>query len=322
MHEVYFTNGLLTRIEGIPKSDYYERRDIAYDAKVIYSDGMRHDMRDAESIKGIRIPNFRLAGESSTATFWLDYILRMIAGHIREEGDHYLSIICLVKATQLMESSDMLWQYKDYWRLCEWLYQDGRIEQGDAFDEYFTKKYVSPNCRLKAFQYTISHCKDLGTDLVQVKAHTFMCSICAKHSNRYYSISGRDIRFPKLPKVFWKYGGFHDGCRCEVHPVFYPASKPTLTNGDNYISPKDIIKYSHRPRLDRRTDDEIRAYNGFLKRREMAQQYFVDRRAYFVLKNRFPTYAPKSFAAFRRLEDNDPAEYKRLIRLCAKESDI
>lgn len=153
MNVARFKDGQLIHIDGVLDSEIYENRDIAYHADVIYSDGRKYKMNDARSIEKMPIPNFAVdGGMFYNTTGSLDYILRMVAGKIRETN-HPLSILCLKKAVQMMEKSPILWQYKDYWRLCEWLYQDGFEKEADELDAYFYKRYLIAPSQPKDEEY-------------------------------------------------------------------------------------------------------------------------------------------------------------------------
>lgn len=90
------------------------------------------------------------------------------------------------------------------------------------------------------FAITLKHCKKLHTDLVECPKNKTSCPICSKYQDRVYSISGKDKRFPKLPKEVFIYGGFHEGCSHCFYPFTFGVSK--MASGK-----KDVIKWSNRP---------------------------------------------------------------------------
>lgn len=91
-------------------------------------------------------------------------------------------------------------------------------------------------------QTLINNAKTMKTDLVEAEYFRGCCGECAKYRGRWFSISGRDKRFPKMPVDY--------GCTCSgltFYPVIYGASKP-----DHCPKNKDIIEYSNRPFIDDR----------------------------------------------------------------------
>lgn len=97
--------------------------------------------------------------------------------------------------------------------------------------------------------------KELGTDLVEADYFNGCCGECAKYRGRWFSISGKDKRFPKMPPEDY-------GCTCQglsFYPVIYGISEPTSC-------PKNvnIIKYSNRSFVDDRTEEEKRLHQEYL----------------------------------------------------------
>lgn len=107
-------------------------------------------------------------------------------------------------------------------------------------DEY-TKEVIKIN---------LQNAKLLDTDLVEAGYFNGCCGECAKYRGRWFSISGNDKRFPKMPVDY--------GCTCsgiDFSPVIYGISDPTYCDEGT-----DIIEYSNRPFIDDRTEDEKAIY--------------------------------------------------------------
>lgn len=80
------------------------------------------------------------------------------------------------------------------------------------------------------------------------------CGECAKYRGRWFSISGKDKRFPKMPENY--------GCTCQgidFYPVIDGVSEPEYC-------PKhqNIIEYSNRPFVDDRTQAEKALHQRYL----------------------------------------------------------
>ena len=95
---------------------------------------------------------------------------------------------------------------------------------------------------------TLASAKSLKTDLVEVGDSGVCCARCAKYRNRIYTISGKDKRFPVLPK------DFHFCCGLRTFPFVWDVMEPAF-------SCRDIIRHSNRPFVDDRTARQIEAHN-------------------------------------------------------------
>lgn len=102
----------------------------------------------------------------------------------------------------------------------------------------------------ESIRMSLENAKELGTDLVEASYHRGCCGECAKYRGRWFSISGKDKRFPKMPVDY--------GCTCEgidFSPVIYGISEPTYAD-----EIEDIIEYSNRPFVDDRTEEEKKIF--------------------------------------------------------------
>lgn len=100
----------------------------------------------------------------------------------------------------------------------------------------------------ESIRMSLENAKELGTDLVEASYHRGCCGECAKYRGRWFSISGKDKRFPKMPVDY--------SCTCEgidFSPVIFEISEPVYCD-------TDIIVYSNRPFVDDRTEEEKKIF--------------------------------------------------------------
>lgn len=163
-----FENGFLYNV--FPRNhsiSLYDDRDVAYNAKILVSDGKRYNLWEKDDIFSIPIPRF---SDSQETTFSLDYILRMIASSFRNNHENYLSICLLLQATKLMPHSNIFWKEEDYFRIVEWMYKDGQISDGDALRKYIkTDKLIQSKTQMPAISRTADGCNyyEQGAELRQ-----------------------------------------------------------------------------------------------------------------------------------------------------------
>lgn len=174
---------------------------------------------------------------------------------------------------------------------------DKEITQGELLD--------------KVAEINLKNAKELGTDLVQASYHLGCCSECAKYRGRVFSISGKDKRFPKMPRNY--------GCTCQgitFSPFIYGIDK--LTVGDF-----DVIEYSNRPFIDDRTPKELEEYNYFVSEESIEEWYEPyrlrlnkikdkSRNQYSWVCKNLPELAPKSMGGFTRMKNSNSKNFQRL----------
>lgn len=142
--------------------------------------------------------------------------------------------------------------------------------------------------------------KALGTDLVEVSSVSDCCEKCAPYRGRVFSLHGKDKRFPILPKEFKR-----SCCGLDTYPYTYGISSPTYCKGN-------IIKFSNRPFIDDRTEEEIQNYQERMKKGQEDWQREKDRKVYEKLLVALPSDCPKSFASFRRMKKTNNETYAEL----------
>lgn len=307
---VFFRNGQVIMVSPPIAGSYYDNRDIINNAARINSDGLFYDLTDRRSIYSIKIPAYkdipdnRVSADLGTTGF-LEYVLRMHAGGLWNEGNYSLAMACLEKATQLMLYSTMRWPEKDFYRVVDWYIELGRFEKAKEWEEWILAN-VQPaeEYPLANFRKTLSDCDDMRTNLVEVVANSPCCAVCGKYRNRIYRISGLGGKYPKFPKDFcFK-------CGLSVYPFVEGVSEPTF----NCISK---VAHSHRPFVDDRTAEEKRRYEDWQESmeemRQKEQTAKENRLAFYWLKKHFPELLPKSLPAFSRTRNSNSAKYQALV---------
>lgn len=129
----YFKNGILYKVSTSDAD--------SYKATVFVADGVRYDLLNEKDISKLPIPKFENnEGMFPNVTASEDYILRMVAGNIRDIDKHK-GLLLMIKAFDMMEASPIDWQKRDYLRLAKWLYEDGQFEAGQYTEDYINKKH-------------------------------------------------------------------------------------------------------------------------------------------------------------------------------------
>jgi hypothetical protein len=149
---------------------------------------------------------------------------------------------------------------------------------------------------------TILQVQELGYDLVKISEHPGACPICQKYQGRVYSISGKDLRFPKLDIAFSSgYANIHPNCRHTLEPYI-----PEFNDVN-----KDIVN-SNRPFTEPdRNDRQVQTY--YQIQREKAKLR-ADRLQWEKYRTVLGNEAPKTLTGFRRMKAANSDNYKELKR--------
>jgi hypothetical protein len=139
-----------------------------------------------------------------------------------------------------------------------------------------TRKAKTPNTSLssaekkkQSFEYNLRLAKELNEDLLH-SGIGICCSKCAPFSNRIFSYSGKDTRFPKFSEHITKPEEY---CCLNFTGIYY-YDKMKLTvykydaNGNVTQKDVDAIKHSNRPFVDNRSEYEIKVAEKHQKRME------------------------------------------------------
>lgn len=302
-------------------NDYYEERDKFYHARFIISDGIEYDLEDITSINNIAVPTFKRQILTDTpgkyslgVTGYFDYALRMKASDLRNSNKNELSIAVLTKACEIMRHSIIQWTRKDYIRLVNWLYEDGRFNEADQFEEKINDLFsTEPDTDLytPAHKRKIQSILSLGYDLCMTGDHYGCCPECAKRRKRVFSISGNDKRFVKFVEY---------ECSCTGLPIFLFRED----QDERYLSAGNYIEYSNRPFIDDRTDEERIMHQYYLDRLMYDKVLDNDKKLFYKMKAAIPDFPFKSFRSYRscgKEKLNDFAETAKKYGFCVLHTD-
>lgn len=322
-YTIYFAYGHVAKVFPQFSGSYYENRNIINAATSIVSDGVPYDLTDIESIHSIQIPNYHIyasnkIGEELGITGFLEYVLRMHASLCWNKGDMNIAIACLEKATQLMKYSTMNWPVEDFYRIVNWLNDLGKFRSANNWREWITKNVPWARSILsssmedkmeeeakRSFRSRISSCKELGTDLIEIGDIGACCAKCAMYRKRVYSLTGKNKLFPRFPN------DYHWGCGLSGWPYIYGISEPSFECDD-------VIKYSNRPYLDDRTQEEKRNYVERMAKLNsttpVIREPDLNRIIYYRIKQLIPDDAPKSLSGFSRMRNANTKNYQTLVK--------
>lgn len=285
-----------------------------------------YDFTTVKGINSIPVPCREVNGDSPTGR--VEYYLRGQCFYAHEKaGNEDLAIAALKKAQELMFVSDMIWKRYDFLRLPEYLYKIGKWDEADAelekIDAFFGKQKSEcpPHIRDK-FQSA----KICETDLMEAHTCAPYCSECAKYANRIYSISGRDKRFPKIPRILTNDPNGHYLSCLSWYPYVEGIYDPPFDC-------VDIVSYSNRPFRDERSQEEIARYDSWKGKSskymsdqerieqdslDRAKKYYVDNQTFLWIQENLPDLCPKSLTGFRRIRTQNTKKYQNIVSAAAK----
>ncbi|MCR4889332.1 MAG: NINE protein [Ruminococcus sp.] len=151
----------------------------------------------------------------------------------------------------------------------------------------------------EVMQINLENAKEFDTDLVEAGYFRGCCGECAKYRKRWFSISGNDKRFPKMPVDY--------GCTCsgiDFSPVIYGVSEPVYSDEID-----DIIEFSNRPFIDDRDDEEIKLYQYDRDRHIFEEVRERDRLLFEKMQKEIPDFPFKSFNSYRRTSKDKIKQY-------------
>lgn len=154
----------------------------------------------------------------------------------------------------------------------------------------------------------LSNARQLGTDLVEADWIDGCCSECAKYRGRWFSISGRDKRFPKMP--------YNYPCSCQgidFSPVILGISEPMYCPCN-----VNIVAWSNRPFIDDRTSAERAAHQHYIDSIIFENVKQKDKLDYERLLKLMPEIMPKSFSSYRKMK---LAETEKFLTIAEKAKD-
>ncbi len=268
-----------------------------------------YDLDTLEGIESIAIPEYQQLNGIMSPINNIEYVLQRKATDHKRNGRIDLAIACLRKSNEIFPYSNFLWSKKDYFRLVRFLKEAGKFEEARTEQAKIDKLFEKDLTAL-VFEKVMGDCKSLRTDLTDIGDNSRVCGECAKYTRRIFSISGKDKRFPALPKYFGLSMPEHAYCYISIYPFLLNRSEPTW----GYKG--DLIKWSNRPFADERTPQQKAYYKNYVLEIE---QEIIDRDNYDLLLEKLPEIAPKSFGGYRRMKNLHSSNYQKLADAAFKE---
>lgn len=305
-----------------PAISLYDNRHIANEANYYVINGKQYDLTNPESFNSIPTPLFQ---HPEFVVFDLSYVMKMHTAYIDNKE---LAVPFALKTVELMTASEILWQTKDYFTVAGRLMELGEFDSADIIcDVAKQEREKFDKWKYNYFVNVISN-----NELVQASAHNATCGICSIYQNRIYSVNGKDKRFPKLPKEFIKYGGFHNGCRHTFSPVFFYDGYKIYdyvideNSGEHKEISYDAIEYSNRPFVDTRTVEQIKLYEDnkksfypipveqeYQKLKIRYKERLKNVREFELVKDLLPKLAPKSLSGYSRMKSGNTKNYQKIV---------
>lgn len=150
---------------------------------------------------------------------------------------------------------------------------------------------------------SIRNARSLKTDLLEADYPKPASKSEAIYRGRIFSISGKDKKFPKLPKEELS------ETRICLYPFLYGSIKPL------YCKPSQEIKYSNRPFVDDRDDNEKVEYGKIV---EEILQKRKNQEDYEWITKHLPDIAPKSLSGYSRMKNSNSKNYQKLQKAALK----
>ncbi|MDE7390705.1 MAG: phage minor capsid protein [Lachnospiraceae bacterium] len=312
----FFKNGQLTNVVPMPEGNLYNNREVFYNARYIVSEHCKYDLENEESIRSISTPDFKVFSVLGLGVAGnLVYVLRMKASYLKEDGKKELALALLKRATEMMPVSRITWNKEDYLLFSDWLCEFGEFEAAKTARKCVNDLFETTlNYGEITHQKNMENAESLDTDLVEADYFLGCCGECAKYRGRWFSISVKDKRFPKMPVDY--------GCTCsglDFYPTIYGISEPIYCPEN-----VDIIMYSNRPFVDDRSEQEkadyiVRKkesdnedwYEPYAQRVEKIRAF--DKVCYESINEKLPDIAPKSYSGYVRMKNSNSKNYQKLV---------
>ena len=272
--------------------------------KKILNKQPENDLDTIEGIMSIPIPKYAPLQGMGNPSNNIEYILQKKATEHKRNGRMDLAIACLRKANEIFPHSNFSWPEKDYMRLVEYLKQDRQFEEAKKEELKIKELFNQLKEERKNLNEKINKQIYGNTDIVSTNETSFVCEECAKYTKRYFSISGKNKNYPKLPEYLLKDLPEHKYCAITVTPVMENVSVPV------WAYKGDFIKYCNRPFVDERTKEQKAFFEKEVKEKKEAA---LDKEFYDILFEKCPDIAPKSFSGYRRMKSANSDNYKKII---------
>ena len=264
----------------------------------------KYNFDSFESIQNISIPKYKLLQGMGSPVNNIEYILQKKATEHKKNGRMDLAIACLRKANEIFPHSNFSWTEKDYMRLVEYLKLDRQFDEARKEEQKIKELFAKFDKEKEEYDAKINRGVFGNTDIVSTNETYFVCDECAKYTKRYFSISGKSKKYPKLPEYLLHKSEKHKYCAITLYPVLDDISLPAW----NYKG--DFIKYCNRPFVDERTKEQKVMFEKEVKEKE---EMAKDKEFYDLIFEKFPEIAPKSFGGYRRMKASNSDNYKKLL---------
>ena len=159
----------------------------------------KFDLESLDGINSIKIPNYKPLQGMSSPYNNIEYILQKKATEHKKNGRMDLAIACLRKANEIFPHSNFSWPKKDYLRLVEYLKLDRQFDEARKEDQKIKELFAKFDKEREEYNATINREVYGNTDIVSTNETYSVCDECAKYTKRYFSISGKNRKYPKLP---------------------------------------------------------------------------------------------------------------------------
>lgn len=144
--------------------------------------------------------------------------------------------------------SELVSDYDKVQETIPYFNKNGTIKCWVTIATYLTLLY-NVNLTRSALNESLYLGKRYGQDLGYFEAHLGCCPVCAKHSGKIYSISGRDILYPSIEEAIID-GVMHPNCKC-TFKFIKPGEEPRVKD-------YDTVKWEEYYGLDQKRKSVIR----------------------------------------------------------------
>ena len=180
---------------------------------------------------------------------------------------------------------------------------------------------VIPEHYADAFNIQLKRANEYNIDYVEVVAGC-CCSECAKYRNRVYCLSGKDKRFPILPRYIQENVSH---CGFSIYPFTLGISYVTISENLILRDINEIVRYSNRLFDYDRTTEEKERYAELIKKRRdkyihdlNIQQAIIE---YQQIVKKLPEIAPKNQVGYSRMKKANSKNFQEILRR-AQENNI
>lgn len=272
-----------------------------YNARFYVINGKKYDLCNVNDIKKIPIPKWKTYGHLSPGvTKHIEYILRKNASDL-EDISLELALAGYRKCNDMMIACPVMnYPESEYIYSVKCLIKMGRFEEAvQELNELKQRAHKVFYFREANLEYSLKDARELGTDLVEASYCEWGSAKEYMYQCRVYSISGKDRRFPKLPKDIAY-------TRISLSPYIERYSTPV------FCSKEELVEYSNRPFKDGRSEEAKAQYQKYVDENNAileAQRNFLE---YYKILHYSPEYAPKNEWVYARIKRGNKEQYLKI----------